>query len=331
MGYGGFLQKFEEKPFGAEADQEHAMAGVDVYSQWLKVTDPERPVNYYTLLGVQKFEDDAELIRKNYRQRNALVRKYATGVYSQQSQELLNEMARAMLCLTDAQRKADYDATLGRPRQSGQRRSVEQILLGRGRITADMVTRARGFAEATGLEIPDVLISQKMAPIEDVTSAYAESLGLPYMDLNDVPIDESLLLPVNVALARQYTYVPIMKDEGLLLVAAPSPLHPDVEDDLRLRFDMPVRTVLVAPNVIAEMVASYYSPERLAAIRAAVGEAVSDAGKKKSKSKTAAPKPARERSTSEPMTREAKMAKLKMYGIIIWMVLLVLWFLWRLR
>ena len=304
------------------------MAEIDVYSQWLKISDPSRPVNYYTLLGVKKFEDDTSLIRKNYRQRNSLVRKYATGVYSKRSQELLNELAKAMLCLTDLQRKSDYDVQLGRPRQAGERRSVEQILLARNQLASDQIARARSFVEATGLDMHDVLISQKMAPVEEVTAAYAESLGLPYMDLNEVPIDESLLLQVNVAAAKQYTYVPIMEDDGLLLVAAPAPLPPDVEDDLRLRFEMPVRTVLVAPAVIAEMVQVYYSPEKLNELRQAFG--VDQPSTKKSKSAKTATAPTPVRTAAPALSAEERTARWKIIGLVVWFAAIVLFLLWRL-
>ncbi len=298
------------------------MAEIDVYAQWLKITDPQRPVNYYTLLGVQKFEDDTNLIRKNYRQRNSLVRKYATGVYSKRSQELLNELAKAMLCLTDAQRKNDYDVSLGRERRAGERRTLEQILLAQGKLAADQLNRARSFADATGLEMRDVLISQKMLPIEEVTQAYAESLGLPYMDLNDVLVDETLLLKVNVAIAREFTYVPILEDEGLLLVAAPAPLSPEQEDDLRLRFDMPVRTVLVAPNVIAELVTNCYSKEKLDAVRAAAGQEVAQ-DKKSTRVKVS-------HASSGSMSSEDKAQRLKTIGLVVWMAVLVLFFVWYL-
>ena len=78
---------------------------LDVYRDWLGVTDAERPLNYYQLLRLKKFEDDIEKIRSNYRKLNAQVRKYASGQYGNQSQQLLNELAKAMLCLTDAKRK----------------------------------------------------------------------------------------------------------------------------------------------------------------------------------------------------------------------------------
>ncbi len=40
-------------------------------------------------------------------------------------------------------------------------------------------------------------------------------------------------------------------------MASPNPLDPDVEEELRLRFNMPVRTVLCTPASINEAIAKY--------------------------------------------------------------------------
>ena len=73
---------------------------LDVYKDWLGIPEGPRPPDHYSLLRLVQFEDAADKVRANYTKLNAHVRKYASGKYSAQSQELLNELARAMLCLT---------------------------------------------------------------------------------------------------------------------------------------------------------------------------------------------------------------------------------------
>ena len=90
------------------------MSDIDVYKEWLGIPADVRPPDHYTLLRLVMFEDDAEKVRANYRKLNAHVRKYATGQYLLRSQELLNELAKAMLCLTDPDGKVEYDRSLGR-------------------------------------------------------------------------------------------------------------------------------------------------------------------------------------------------------------------------
>jgi hypothetical protein len=232
---------------------------LDVYRDWLGVKDTERPLNHYQLLRVAKFEDDAEKIRTNYRKLNAHVRKYASGQYAAQSQQVLNELAKAMLCLTDVQRKREYDATLGREvGEEGRRRTFEEILLANKLLDPDQLKKARNYATAVNVEIRDAVLQQKLAPPEAVMLAYAEALGLPYVELEDIGIDEQIVPHIPPSTARQHSCVPVMADEGQLLMASPNPLVPDVEEDLRLRLGMPVRTVLCTPASINAAITRHY-------------------------------------------------------------------------
>jgi hypothetical protein len=112
-----------------------------------------------------------------------------------------------------------------------------------------------------GLEIRDAVLQQKLATPETVMLAYAESVGLPYIDLEEIGVAEDLVPLVAPAIARQHSCVPVMVDGERLLMASPNPLVPDVEEDLRLRTGMPVRTVLCTPAGITAMIAKYYSGE----------------------------------------------------------------------
>ena len=236
------------------------MAGqLDVYRDWLGIREPDRPLTHYQLLRVPRFCDDVAKIRENYRKMNAHVRKFASGDFARQSQELLNELARAMLALTDANRKREYDAVLGRKETGdGRRRTLEEILLARKVIDPDQLKKARSYAEAVGLEIRDALVQQKLASPAVVMQAYAESQGLPYVELADLEIPDELVAKVPPALGRNHSCVPLMIDDGQVLVAAPHLIAPEVEEELRLRFSMPVRTVLCTGSSINAVVEKHY-------------------------------------------------------------------------
>jgi hypothetical protein len=233
---------------------------IDVYRDWLGIEETQRPLNYYQLLKLPLFEDDVNKIREQYRKLNAYVRKYATGDYAFESQQLLNELAKAMLCLTDAQRKREYDAMLGRKDfGEGVRRTVEEILLANKAITPEALERARRFAQAVGLPIHDAIIQQKLVPPDVVMQAYAESQGLPFVDLQETAIDVALLDKMPAALARQYSCLPVMVDDNQLLVASPFPLNPDVEETLRHLYGLPVRSVITTPIGINAAITRYMS------------------------------------------------------------------------
>jgi hypothetical protein len=243
---------------------------LDVYRDWLGITEAARPLNYYQLLRLNKFEDNVGLVRERYRKMNGHVRKFATGDFAARSQELLNELAKAMLCLTDAGRKREYDASLGRTDAGeGRRRTFEEVLLANKVIDRDQLTKARNFAAAVGLEIRDAVVQQKLASAEAVMLAYAESLGLPYVDLTETGVDAGLAAQVPAAICRQRSCVPILSDGNSLLMASPNPLVPDVEEDLRLRLGMPVRTVLCTVGQINEAIAKHYPRDAAAPAAAA--------------------------------------------------------------
>ncbi|MCH8924053.1 MAG: hypothetical protein IIA67_13000 [Planctomycetes bacterium] len=232
---------------------------LDVYRDWLKITETARPLNHYQLLRLKQFEDNTSKVREHYRAMNAHVRKFAGGEFAKQSQDLLNELARAMLCLTDKQRKAEYDAAQGRKvaAAGAKARTFEQILLATKVVDQAGLDKARNFSKAIGVDVRDALVQQKLAKYEAVLPAYAESIGLPYLDLNDVPLDPQLIASVPPMIARQHSCVPVLVDDNELLMASPIPLDPNVEEELRLRFSMPVRCVLCTPGNINDAIAKY--------------------------------------------------------------------------
>jgi MshEN domain len=232
---------------------------LDVYRDWLGVKEANRPLSHYQLLRLNPFEDSTSKIRTHYRKMNEHVRKFGTSDYAEQSQSLLNELAKAMLCLTDIQRKREYDASLGRETaDEGRRRTLEEILLAGQVVDQAQLDKARGFSDAVGVELHQAVLQQKLAEPEPVMIAYAESIGLPYLDLKDIGVSAELSSQIPPTLARQHSCVPLMADAKHLLMASPTPLVPDVEEELRLRFEMPVRTVLCTPSQVNEAIADFF-------------------------------------------------------------------------
>jgi len=297
---------------------------LDVYRDWLGINETARPLNYYQLLRLKVFEDNTAKVREHYRKMNAHVRKFATGDYARQSQELLNELAKAMLCLTDAERKREYDAAQGRKDVGeGRRRSLEEILLANKTIDQDQLAKARTYAQAIGLEVRDAVVQQKMASPEAVMLAYAESQGLPYIELEDVGVNEELAAQIPPTLARQHSCVPVMIDQDRLLMASPNPLVPDVEEELRLRFGIPVRTVLCKAASINAAVTKYFG--RDAAPVAPVRAAPRMPGKKPAPAKPAkAPKERTHLPDEEKLKRRGMFAFIGFnLGVMLVMVLLI--------
>jgi len=290
----------------------------DVYRDWLGISETARPLNCYQLLRVKLFEDDTAKIRRHYRQMNAHLRKFAAGEHVGQARALLGELLRAMLCLTDIERKREYDASLGRTDGGeGRRRSFEEILIAGKVVDRAQLTKAQDYAESIGLETRDALVQQKMAAADVVMLAYAESLGLPYVELADIGVDEQLVPRVPAALARRHACVPVMIDGDQLLMASPNPLPPDVDEQLRECFGMPVRPVLCTAVSINAVVARYFPRE-------AETKAEKAATKKKAP-KQSAPKMKTKGFGSEEEIKRRLMISLIACGLVVILYTLLRW------
>ena len=212
---------------------------LEVYRDWLGITEPNRPLNYYQLLRLKKFEDDTALIRAHYQRMNAHVRKFQ-AVEPERVQALLDELTKAMLCLTDTHRKGDYDGTLGRTGAAEHKKhSLEDLLLTRKILDQEQLKKAQNMANAIGVDLRDAVMQQKLAKPEVIMQAYADSLGLPFLDLSLLQIDPALVPKMPAVMARQHSCVPLLVDDEKLIVASPNPLRPEVEDEVRLRFGIP--------------------------------------------------------------------------------------------
>ena len=301
-------------------------SAMDVYKDWLGIPDGPRPPNHYELLRCVQFEDDPDKIRGHYKKLNAHVRKYATGQYSIQSQELLNEMAKAMLCLTDANRKLDYDESLGReiPAETDElgRQPLLDILCRQGAISRDQKNEIENFASARGLSHRDAAVQMKLVSPAQAAQALAAELGYSYVELEDMLPEDDALDLVPRSLVKPHSFIPLFIDDGELLIACVDQPEHELEEELRLRSGgIPIRPVIVTPRSINQAIAQYYAPGMRdeAKIKTATTDRSKAAKPKKKKaSKTAEPRKSfTELSPNEQQER-------KQYGILFmcWSVIL---------
>jgi len=79
------------------------------YRKWLAIPPEEQPPTLYRLLGVAPFEADPDVIDAAADARMGFLRTFRTGPNAAVAERLLNEVARARVCLADAKRRAAYD------------------------------------------------------------------------------------------------------------------------------------------------------------------------------------------------------------------------------
>ena len=264
---------------------------LNVYRDWLGIPevelDGDAVPDHYAILRLVRFEDAEDKIRAHYRKLNGHVRQYASGQYSNQSQALLNELAKAMLCLTDPERKRDYDESLGREVAESETTgsmSMGQWLVRKKVIGRDQLREAESFAEARGLSLRDALVQMKHVKPGVAAQALAQELGLTFVDLADTTPDDSVLDKTPRTTVKHHSVLPLFVDDDVLLVACVDTPPHEIEDEFRLRYGVPVRWVIATPLAIQQAIAKHYAP----GMRETGAEiATASAGKKGGKSKAA--------------------------------------------
>ncbi len=88
------------------------------YHVWLGIPPSEQPPSHYRLLGISIFESDLDVIDHAADRQMAHVRTFQSGRHGALSQQMLNELAAARLCLLSSDKKTAYDEQL-RAKMSG--------------------------------------------------------------------------------------------------------------------------------------------------------------------------------------------------------------------
>ena len=86
----------------------------DPYHTWLGIPPEEQPPNHYRLLGITVFESNPDVISNASDRQMLLLRTFQAGKHSALSQNLLNEVAAAKVCLLNPDKKTAYDEQLRR-------------------------------------------------------------------------------------------------------------------------------------------------------------------------------------------------------------------------
>lgn len=91
----------------------------DPYRQWLGISkDEPRPLSYYRLLGIEKFESDVGVIANSAERQIKHLRKYNSSDHGKLAELLINELIKAKLVLIKQDRREAYNRTLLTPQEN---------------------------------------------------------------------------------------------------------------------------------------------------------------------------------------------------------------------
>ena len=125
-------------------------------------------------------------------------------------------------------------------------------------VSVEQLTQIIKYAHAVGIDLHEAVLQKKIASPDAVMMAYAESIGIPFIRLADISVDEEVAAQIDPMTARQYSVVPVSIDHGYVLLVTTKPIVPDIADELRMTFNLPVRCAICTPAELSDAIAKYY-------------------------------------------------------------------------
>ena len=132
------------------------------------------------------------------------------------------------------------------------------ILMEKGLLTADQLSKAQEEAERRGDSLERVLLDMKIAPKEEIMWARAEELGRIYVDLANRKIDRDVAQIVPEAIARRHRVVCIGQVDNKVTLAMADPTDIFALDNVRIKTGYIPEAVLSYVEDVERAVESIY-------------------------------------------------------------------------
>ena len=134
---------------------------------------------------------------------------------------------------------------------------VISLLVGDGLVDPNEVARVQKEVEQTKKPLIETLIAQGIATEEMIAHATAIVMGVPYVDLKNVEMDQAVLTLLPLEVAERSMVVPLGENNGQLVVAMLDVGNIQAVDYLATLTGKPVRAVMTSNEGIQSVLGQY--------------------------------------------------------------------------
>ena len=135
----------------------------------------------------------------------------------------------------------------------GPKKPLGQVLLEKGLINQEQLDEALRVQKSTTEQIGRILVDLNYVQERDVLRAQAEQLGIPFLELDRVSVDDDVAKAIPQSLVQRYSAVPIRRNGNRLTVAMVDPSNVFALDDIRLITGYEIDPMLAAADDIAAL------------------------------------------------------------------------------
>ena len=136
---------------------------------------------------------------------------------------------------------------------------MDEVLLDKAGLSVEQLEVVTKQQAEKGDSLGQTLVQLGHISEGDLYQALSDQTGIPYLeDLPEVEVEAEMIRKVPINYAKQFTLLPLMREEGAIVVAVADPLGVSPLDELRLLLGLTVRPVLARPQTILNAINRVY-------------------------------------------------------------------------
>ena len=137
---------------------------------------------------------------------------------------------------------------------------IGDLMVSAGYITEDQLKEALTIQKQSGgKRIGQTLIDLGYVTEAQMLSALADRLDMQLVDLGSVSIDPETVKLIPKQMADQYVMLPLVQEDGQVILAVNDPLNLYAIEDIRQTIGMPVRTVIAEEQALKDAIDYHYA------------------------------------------------------------------------
>ena len=113
-------------------------------------------------------------------------------------------------------------------------------------------------AEHPGIHLGTTLEQMGHANQEQITASLAKKLGIPYVDISNFEIPDSVIKQISPDIALQYNILPLAKHNNRLIIATDNPLNWQAQEVVRFHSNHHVEIVITSSATLGKLLEKYY-------------------------------------------------------------------------
>ena len=138
------------------------------------------------------------------------------------------------------------------------RKRIGELLVETGLLSEEQLTRALSEQRSRRKKLGEVIVELGMATEEEIAQALSLQLGIPMVDLTNMPVEPQAIELIPEKVARKHLIIPVSIDQRDLHIAMADPLSFEAFEDVRFASGFTIRPAIATRTGILWAIDQHY-------------------------------------------------------------------------